>query len=271
MFFIFVSAAFGLVFGSFFNVLIRRLPKKESLCFPASHCPHCKRPIKPWENIPLVSFMLLSGKCAGCKAPISFLYPFVEALTGICAIVVYVFYIAPQCTASSSLWHIAATLLQTAVLMVLIPVAIIDIHEFIIPDSITLPGLVLGIIVSLLPGHPTPLESILGIAAGGGSLFFIGLLGERIFKKGEAMGGGDVKLMAMCGAFFGWEISLMAIFLAALLGSLVGIVLLVKGRLSSANNKIPFGPFLALGMWVAVCWGDFFIKAYIGQMDRLLG
>ncbi len=271
MFFIIVAGLFGLIFGSFFNVVILRLPKKESLGFPASHCPHCKRPIKPWENIPVFSFVFLGGKCAGCKGPISIMYPIVEALTGICGIVLYLFFIIPHSALGLMPWQTVTLCFQTIVLLLLIPISFIDMRHFIIPDILTLPGLVLGIMISFLPGPPSPLQCLLGIAAGGGSLFLIGYLGELVFKKGEAMGGGDVKLMALCGAFFGWEISFIAIFIAALVGSLYGIILFFKGTLSSQNNKIPFGPFLAIGIWMSVLWGNVLIHAYIGQMDNLFG
>ena len=139
-----------------------------------------------------------------------------------------------------------------------------------IPDSITLSGLVLGVLVSFLPGGITPLECLLGIVAGGGSLLVVGILGEWVFKRGEAMGGGDVKLMAFCGAVFGWKIALLTIVLASFIGATAGIGLILA-RVFPKDHKIPFGPFLACGLWVAVLFGNRLLTLYQTLIDRFAG
>jgi leader peptidase (prepilin peptidase) / N-methyltransferase len=271
-FFPVIAVSSGLVLGSFFNVLIHRIPRKESIVVPPSHCPRCGRSIRPWENIPLLSYLMLRGRCAGCGKPISMLYPAVELLTAVAAYCAFLFFVVPETATAThpTLWAIITIIVQTSVLMVAIPVAVIDLFHFMIPDSITLSGLALGVLVSFLPGGITPLECLLGIVAGGGSLFVIGLLGEWIFKRGEAMGGGDVKLMAFCGAIFGWKIALLTIVLASFIGATAGISLILA-RVFPKDHKIPFGPFLACGLWVAVLFGNRLLTLYQMLIDRLAG
>jgi leader peptidase (prepilin peptidase)/N-methyltransferase len=265
-----IAVATGLIFGSFFNVLIYRLPRKESIVSPPSHCPHCGRGVRPLENIPLLSFLVLRGRCAGCKQRISLLYPAVELLTAVAAFLAYWFFIVPAAAVPLSPWVVITLIAQTAFLMLVIPVAIIDLRHFIIPDSITIPGLVIGILVSFLPAGLTPLQCLLGIASGGGSLFLVGMIGEWIFKKGDAMGGGDVKLMAACGAIFGWKIALLAIILASFIGAIAGIGLIALKSLHK-DHKIQFGPFLACGLWISVLFGHNLLSLYMALIDRMIG
>jgi leader peptidase (prepilin peptidase)/N-methyltransferase len=265
-----LAVVFGLVLGSFFNVLIYRIPRKESIVWPPSHCPQCGRRIRPHENIPLLSYLLLRGRCAGCKKRIPAQYPAVELLTAAATLCIYFRYIVPSIAVPHTTWTIVTLVMQTSVLLIVIPIAFIDFSHFIIPDSITLPGLAAGALVSLLPGGISPLDAFFGIIAGGGSLFVIGLIGEWIFKKGEAMGGGDVKLMAFCGAVFGWKTALLTIVLGSFVGATIGIALIAV-KVFPRDHKIPFGPFLACGMWIAVFAGTRLLSAFLLLVDNLTG
>lgn len=249
---------FGLLLGSFFNVLICRLPDKRSIAFPASHCPLCKTPLRPWHNIPILSFLLLRGKCFSCKRPISVLYPLVEGTTALAAFGAALV-LAPADMSSIIPWVIA--FIKILFLLLLIPVTVIDFRHYIIPDEITLPFLLIGIGVSFLPGAETPLASLLGILAGGGSLYLIGWIGFLLLRK-EAMGGGDVKLMAAAGALFGPQNALLSIVFGALLGSIYGISIMALGKKNS-GNQIPFGPFLGGGLWAALIIGQQVLDAYL--------
>lgn len=249
---------YGLLLGSFFNVLICRLPDKKSIIFPASHCPSCKTPLRPWHNIPILSFIVLRGKCFSCKQPISLVYPLVEGVTALAAFGAACV-LAPHDMSSATPWIIS--LVKITFLLLLIPVTVIDFRHYIIPDEITLPFLLVGIGVSFFPGAETPLVSLLGILAGGGSLYLIGWIGFLLLRK-EAMGGGDVKLMAAAGAFFGPQVALLAIVFGALLGSIYGICIMVSGKKNS-GNQIPFGPFLGAGLWAALIIGQQVLDAYL--------
>lgn len=263
----------GLVFGSFFNVLIWRLPREESIAFPGSHCPHCDRPIRPWENIPVLSFLLLGGKCAGCKTRISVVYPLVEILTaGVSLALWYALgfpHVFAPANASFDWFHTIHLFLQGFVLLLLIPITIIDLQHYIIPDELTITFLIVALVASFMPGDTTPFKAVLGVLAGGGSLYAIGWIGKIVFRKGEAMGGGDIKLLAMLGALWGPKTALLTIFFGSLYGTLGAIVLLSLRRLNS-DHRIPFGPFLALGVFTAVLWGDFLVDWYMKLMAGLM-
>jgi leader peptidase (prepilin peptidase)/N-methyltransferase len=241
-----VTLILGLLFGSFFNVCIYRIPRNESIVFPGSHCPHCDRDIKPWDNIPVLSYLILRGKCRFCKAGISWRYPLVESLTA--ALFLYTVH------RFSISWD---TLVYSIFVSALIVISFIDIDYRIIPDVISLPGIILGFLaaVFLLPlqWH----DSLLGILIGGGVILAVGYLGELVFKK-EAMGGGDVKLLAMIGAFVGWKLALLTIFFGSLAGAVIGLVM----KLFTGDEYIPFGPFLALGALAALCFGERFLHWY---------
>lgn len=248
----------GLIAGSFFNVLIWRLPRHESVVRPPSHCPACNRPIRPWENIPVVSYILLRGKCAGCRKNISPLYPFIELLTAAAALFLWHTVAASR---SSDWLHDAHIGLQCLALLVMIPLTAIDIRHYILPDSITLPLFGAAIAAAFLPGDTTPLQAVFGTVAGGGTLFGMGWLGKIIFRKGDAMGGGDIKLLAAAGALWGPKIALLSIFFGALIATLGALALVVSRRLRE-DHRIPFGPFLAVGIWIAVLWGDMLVTSY---------
>ncbi len=242
----FATFLLGLLFGSFFNVCIYRIPRQESIVFPGSQCPHCNQHIQPRDNIPIVSYLLLGGKCRFCHAEISWRYPLVEALTGgLFLYTVHHFSIG---------WE---TLVYLVFISSLIVISFIDIDHRIIPDVISLPGILLGFFaaVFVLPLHWY--DSLIGILLGGGIILGIGILGELLFKK-EAMGGGDVKLLAMIGAFLGWKLALLTIFFGSLAGAVIGLL----RRIITGDEYIPFGPFLALGALAALFLGERFLHWY---------
>ncbi len=246
---------FGLILGSFINVCIYRLPRDESIAYPASHCPACQTPIRAYQNIPVVSFLFLKGRCGACGAKISWKYPLVEALHGVAFLFIF-FQFGPTLN----------TLIYCLFFSSLVAVTFIDLSHRIVPDQITLPGMVIGVICASTVLSPGPLSSLLGLFVGGGIFYLIAVLSLAVLKK-EGMGGGDIKLIAMIGAFLGWKGMLLTIFLAACSGSIIGILLiLTQGR--DRAEPIPFGPFLAVGAVVALFWEKGILDWYfsIGRM-----
>jgi leader peptidase (prepilin peptidase)/N-methyltransferase len=238
--------ALGLVLGSFANVVIYRLPRGRSVAYPPSSCPGCGTPIKPWDNMPIVSYLLLEGKCRACGAHISAKYPLVEAANGLLFFLVAFRYGASL----STLFHFA---LATA----LVIITFIDLEFQIIPDEITIPGTLMALIAGwLFLADPfsrnTPLgikASLIGAASGFGLYYII-----AVISKG-GMGGGDIKMMAMVGAALGWKGVLLTTFSGSLLGSAAGIYLMAfRGR--GRKTKIPFGPFLAIGALISLFFGQ---------------
>jgi len=251
--------AFGLAVGSFLNVCIHRLPKDESIVNPPSHCPKCKKEIAWYDNIPLISYLALRGKCRHCGKKISPRYLIVESLTALIFVLLF--------REFGLSGHLLVFMVFSAVLII---ATFIDFEHFIIPDVLTLGGLGLGLVLSLV--YPSPfleassrwgafLNSFLSASLGFVSLLVVGLLGTWMFKK-EAMGGGDLKLLAMIGAFLGWKLVFLTIFLSSLVGSLVGLTLLLL-NLKKRLEYIPYGPYLALGALVALFVGEEIIKAYL--------
>lgn len=223
-----ISVIFGAIVGSFLNVCIFRLPNKESIIWPGSHCPHCKKPIKFYDNIPIISYLLLRGKCRQCHGSISFQYPLVEGITALSSLLLIMKF-------GLSLSYLIYFLFVAA----LIVVTVIDLYHQIIPDVISLPGIGAGLLASLTVSQITFTNSLLGILLGGGSLFLIATVYQWLFKR-EGMGGGDVKLLAMIGAFLGWKAVILTILLGSLVGSIIGIILMVsKGK--DFKYAIPFG------------------------------
>jgi leader peptidase (prepilin peptidase)/N-methyltransferase len=241
----------GALVGSFLNVCIYRLPRSESVVFPASHCPHCAQPIAPYDNIPILSYALLRGRCRACGAAISARYPVVEALTGLCAVVAF-----------GALGLTPHALLAFAFLSALIVVTFVDLDYQIIPDAISLPGIGIGFVAALILGDPSWSASLAGILLGGGLLWGVAEGYHRLTGR-EGMGGGDIKLLAMIGAFLGWQAVPVTLMIASLTGTVVGVGLMVVQRRDS-RTAIPFGPFLALGATCALFWGDALIAWYIG-------
>jgi len=248
---IFILGLLGLIVGSFSNVCIYRIPKNESIIFPASHCPKCLKTIKPIDNIPLLSYILLKGRCRHCKSKISIQYPIVELLTGLIYLIIYLIY-------GFTIQSLIYIILSSA----LIIIAFIDLNEQIIPDVISLPGIAIGFILSFFVTYISFVDSILGIAVGGGIILIIGLGGSVIFKK-EAMGGGDIKLVAMIGAFLGYRYIIISLFLGFFLGALTGIIL-IMAKIKSREDVVPFGPFIVLGSFITLLGGEQIISWYLG-------
>ena len=247
---LFFSFLLGVVIGSFLNVCIYRIPAGESIVSPGSRCPHCGTPILWYQNIPIFSWLVLGGKCASCKGSISIRYPMVEALTGVLfALVFYRFGIQ---WATPVYWLFCAAL---------VAITFIDLDHQIIPDVISLPGIPIGFLCSFALPWISWTDSLFGILLGGGSLFAVAA-GYELLTKKEGMGGGDIKLLGMMGAFLGWQAVLPVIFLSSLIGSLVGVPLML---IKKADGKlaIPFGPFLALGALIYLFWGPELIRWYL--------
>ena len=245
-----ISIIFGALVGSFLNVCIFRLPKEESIVWPGSHCPHCKNAIKFYDNIPLVSYFLLRGRCRYCKGSISLQYPLVEGITALSSLFLIIKF-------GPSLSY----LVYFAFVSALIVITVIDLYHQIIPDVISLPGIGVGLLVSLIIPQITFSNSLIGVLLGGGSLFLVATLYQWFFKR-EGMGGGDVKLLAMIGAFLGWKAVILTILLSSLIGSVTGITIMV---LQGKNFKyaIPFGPFLSLGAVISLFYGQNIINWYL--------
>lgn len=241
----------GLIVGSFCNVCIYRIPRNESIIYPASHCPKCSTTILAKDNIPLLSYILLKGRCRNCGSKIFIQYPVVEFLTGLIYVIIYLIY-------GFSIQFLIYIILLSA----LIIITFIDLNEKIVPDVISLPGIVIGLILSFFVPYISFINSALGVLVGGGIILIIGLVGLAIFKK-EAMGGGDIKLVAMIGAFLGWRYIIISIFLGFFLGALIGIILILS-RIKSREDVVPFGPFIVLGSIITLLWGEQIISWYIG-------
>ncbi|MCM8770063.1 MAG: prepilin peptidase [Candidatus Omnitrophica bacterium] len=250
---------FGLAWGSFANVCIYRLPRGRSLVMPGSQCPACGHAIPWYDNIPLLSWLILRGKCRFCQARISGRYFLVELMSGCLFLWLFVRY--------GFSWQF---LVLAIFLLSLIIVSFIDIDTYLIPDVIVLPGILVGFASAALVSEffqdmnivGRIIYSGVGIFAGGGLLWLIGILGKLAYKK-DAMGGGDVKLLAMIGAYLGWKSVLITIFFAALLGSIISLVLIAM-KLKKMDDYIPFGPYLALGAVLALAWkGSTFYGFYI--------
>ena len=241
----------GLCIGSFLNVCIHRLPLKQSVVTPRSRCPHCGYMLTWKDNLPLVSYALLGGRCRSCRAPISLRYPFVEAIT-----------------ASIFLWHLPVfgvtwlLLVRLAFACALIVLFAIDLEHQILPDRITLPGIVVGFACSLLL-PPGPLLSIEGILAGGGILWAIAEGWYRL-RKVDAMGFGDVKMLAMVGAFLGLPLVLFTFVVATMIGGIVGVILIATRRANMAT-AVPFGTMLAVAALIASLYGDSVLAWYLSR------
>ncbi len=273
-FFIATVFVLGLVVGSFLNVVIYRLPvimEREwktqareymgedgeadegeplSLSRPASRCPSCNHKIRFHENIPVISYLLLRGKCSSCKTPISPRYPLIELLTGLLSVVVAWHF--------GFGWQTAAALLLT---WALIALSMIDIDHQLLPDSITLPFLWLGLLLSLFPIFADMHDSLIGAIAGYLSLWTVYQVFKLVTGK-EGMGYGDFKLLALLGAWMGWQALPMIVLLSSAVGAaLGGAMMLIQGR--DRAQPIPFGPYLAIAGWIALLWGDRISHAYL--------
>lgn len=242
-----VVGVIGAIIGSFLNVCIWRIPREESIVFPSSHCPVCSHPIRFFDNVPMISWLILRGRCRDCGESISPRYPLVEALTGALAALLFWKY-------GFSLQLLCAFSFTAS----LIVITFIDIDYQIIPDVISLPGIPLCFLAAVFVMGVPFLESLIGVLLGGGILYVIAI-GYEWMTKREGMGGGDIKLLAMLGAFFGWKSLLFIVLCSSLTGAVVGItVMLVKGQ--DMKYAVPFGPFLALGAVAYFFFGEAFLR-----------
>ena len=234
----------GNITASFANVCIHRLPLRLSVVSPASQCPSCRHPLRPWHIVPLVSFVVLRGRCAFCQDRISWRYPVAEGLGG-------VLYLVGYHQLGLSVQAFAYALLVTALLIV----SFIDAAHMIIPDAVTLPGIAVGAAISLLPSSIGFTDAIASACLGGGIFFLI----ARLYPAG--MGAGDAKLIAMIGAFVGWQALLVSIILSAFSGAVCGLTLIVSG-FRGYRDPLPFGPFLAAGGITSMLWGETLLAWY---------
>ena len=245
---------FGAIAGSFLNVCVHRWPLDQSVVSPRSRCPRCGNQLVWYDNIPVVSWLVLRGRCRHCHERISFRYPLVElsvALIWAGAMLAMLLSDGFLTLASAGEAARIATFLT-----LLLGIALTDAEHYIIPDEFSIGGTVIGLALSLLPGGIVPLDAAIGAGVGFGLLWLIAVLGEKAFRK-PAMGGGDIKMMAMIGAFLGWPGVLLTIFLGSLLGAVI------FGPISYRTGKlVPFGIFLALGATVTALWGDLIIHWY---------
>ena len=245
-----LSFVLGCCLGSFFNVVIYRLPRGESLLRPFSHCPSCDVPIAFYDNIPLLSYLILRGRCRNCGSRISLRYPLVEALSGVLTAMLYRAYLLSPA--------FIVFLIFASLLMV---IAFIDLETFLIPDLLSLSGIILGFATSFANPCVDPVSSLIGIFFGGGVLYLISWTYSTLRGR-EGIGGGDIKLMAMIGAFTGCRGVVFTILVASLSGSLFGILEMKKSGERFAT-QIPFAPFLALGALSYIFWGELFFTWYL--------
>lgn len=266
---------FGSTVGSFLNVVIARVPKGQSVVHPRSRCPRCEKPISGFDNIPILSWLILRGRCRRCGLPISPRYPLVELASGLLAI--------------AAVRHFGPTFHAVAVfafLSALVALTYIDLDHWLLPRSITIPFIAVGLLASLLPGAPGIVSSAMGAAAGFAGFVLVGWLAEKILKK-EALGGGDVWLLAMIGAWLGIRSILPVVLLASLQGAIIGGILLLLARRKSRSTAmpppkptgdeeiddwtppegaVPFGPFLALAAGEYLFFGEALVDWYLNLL-----
>jgi leader peptidase (prepilin peptidase)/N-methyltransferase len=268
------SLGMGACIGSFLNVCIWRLPRGESIVSPGSHCPKCNSPIPWYCNIPVISWCALRGRCLRCKAPISIRYTIVELLTAQLFLLAAISWLSPGLLALTPSVAITVVPCHWLVISGLLVGTFIDLRHYIIPDSITIGGMVAGVALSVavpaLHKCSVPLDglkaSLVGMGTGFGLLYAIGWLGSKAFKK-DAMGFGDVKLMGAIGAFFGWQAVLFVIFVSSFIGSAAGLILMACGKAKRAS-RIPFGPYLAAAALIWMFWGSTLVDWYFSLMKR---
>jgi len=254
-FFIFI---YGALLGSFANVIIYRWPKNESIVTPRSKCPHCQKSILFYDNIPIFSWIFLRGKCRHCQVKISIRYPLVELTMAVVFLVIYLFV--------GESWNLLEYLIMA---FGLVTASFIDIDHFLLPDVITLPGIIIGLVGAFLNPNRLFLDSILGVLVGGGFLWAIAVV-YQLIRKEEGMGGGDIKLLAWVGAVLGWKAIPFIIISGSLLGSVLGLLLAGKQN-KGMKTVIPFGPYLAFGAILYVCGGEsignWYIRLFIPGLE----
>jgi leader peptidase (prepilin peptidase)/N-methyltransferase len=247
------AATFGALIGSFLNVCIYRLPRGESIVWPGSHCPVCEASIAWCDNIPVVSYLCLFGRCRACQAPISMRYPVVEA-TNAAGYVTILATFGVNWTAALYCLLFSALLVVTGT----------DLTHKIIPNVVTVPGIVLGLLGAATVLPVGLLDALMGVAIGGGLLWVLAWASPYLFGK-EGMGGGDIKLVAMVGAFLGWKAALLTIMIGSLTGSVIGVSLIVLGFMKR-DEYIPFGPFLVFGALVSMFFAQPLLQWYQGLL-----
>jgi leader peptidase (prepilin peptidase)/N-methyltransferase len=245
---------FGAVVGSFLNVCIFRIPAKASIIKPLSQCPHCHHPVRFYDNIPLISYIVLRGKCRDCGGKISWRYPVVEFITAILSLLLFLRF--------GLTFNFLIFFVFTAVLIV---ITFIDLDHQIIPDVLTLPGIPIFFLAAIfLVKNPWKVpwqEALIGLLIGGGMLFTIAYIYQLITKR-EGMGGGDIKLLAMIGGFLGWKSLIFILLVSSFSGAIVGIAAMVIQK-KDMKYAIPFGPFLSAAAIAYLFWGDAFMRVLI--------
>jgi leader peptidase (prepilin peptidase)/N-methyltransferase len=243
-----LAGVLGAMFGSFLNVCVYRLPREQSVVRPRSSCPACGHLVRAWDNLPVLSWVILGGKCRDCGARISAQYPLIELASAALALA------ALHKTGLS--WNWAG---QFMFLWLLLGIAATDVQHYLIPDHFSLGGLIAGLGLSFIPGGVEPAGAVIGALTGGGALYLVAVAGKVAFGK-DAMGGGDVKMLAMIGAFTGWQGVLFTVFAGSLAGSLIfGFINYVLHK----DKLVPFGVFLSLGAGLYVFTGDKLISWYL--------
>lgn len=238
---------FGAAIGSFLNVCIIRLPAEASIVKPLSQCPHCHHPIRLYDNIPLISFLILQAKCRDCGGKISWRYPLVEFITALLSLILFIKF--------GLTWAFLIYFIFTAVLIV---ITFIDIDHQIIPDVLTLPGIPIFFLLAVFVVKVPWLEALIGLLIGGGVLFTIAFVYELLTKR-EGMGGGDIKLLALIGGFLGWKSLIFVLLFSSFLGAVVGITAMIIKK-QDTKYAVPFGPFLSAAAIAYLFWGDAFIR-----------
>jgi leader peptidase (prepilin peptidase)/N-methyltransferase len=254
---IIIIIVFGFAWGSFLNVLIYRIPRDMSLVKPASSCPHCKKKIKVYDNIPIISYLTLGGKCRYCKAKIPFSYPLVEFLTPLSFVLIYSQH-------SLSFFFFASCLFASAMIVL----GFIDFYHMIIPDEITMPGLVLALVYSLFREDVNITQALIG-AVSGASFLLLVYGAYLLLRKKEGLGMGDVTMMLLIGAYLGWRQAFFTLILASFVGALVGLIVIFF-RKKDFQFSLPFGTFLAPAAFFSLLWGEKILRAYLSLFKGLV-
>jgi leader peptidase (prepilin peptidase)/N-methyltransferase len=254
---IIIIIVFGFAWGSFLNVLIYRIPRDMSIIKPASSCPVCKKKIKVYDNIPILSYLILRGKCRYCKAKIPLTYPLVEFLTPLSFILLYIHY-------SLSFFFFASCVFASAMIVL----GFIDFFHMILPDVITLPGLVLAIVYSFFRKDLNLTQALIGAVTGAGFLLLVYGTYYLVRKK-EGLGMGDVTMMLLIGAYLGWKQAFFTLILASFVGALVGVFVILF-RKKDFQFSLPFGTFLAPAAFFSLLWGEKILRAYLSLFKGLV-
>lgn len=247
LFFYCFAFIFGAAIGSFLNVCIFRIPADQSIVRPLSQCPHCHHPIRFYDNIPIISFILLRARCRDCGEKISWRYPLVELVTGLLALLLFMKF---GMTLDFLVYFIFTA--------VLITISFIDLDHQIIPDILSLPGIPIFFLLAVFVVRLPWIEAAIGLLVGGGILFAIAFVYESITKR-EGMGGGDIKLLGMIGGFLGWKSLIFILLVSSLLGAIIGIAVMVIKK-QDMKYAVPFGPFLSAAAVAYLFWGDAFMR-----------